>query len=63
MSDNVNTELITDKPKFKTFSVSIPEEQFEMLNKYRFTIFMDKAEFYRHIFQAFEDSIPVEERP
>lgn len=49
--------------KFKTFSVSIPVEQFEMLNKHRFLIFKDKAEFYRHVFETYANSIPEALRP
>lgn len=59
-SEAVNGEV---EQKFKTFSVSIPVEQFELLNKHRFLIFKDKAEFYRHVFETYTNSIPEELLP
>lgn len=59
----VENENVSDSQKFKTFSVSIPEEQFELLNKHRFLIFKDKAEFYRHVFETYTNSIPEDLLP
>lgn len=59
------TDSVEETPveKFKTFSVSIPVEQFDLLNKHRFLIFKDKAEFYRHVFETYTNSIPEELLP
>lgn len=59
----VENENVSDKQKFKTFSVSIPVEQFEMLDKHRFLIFKDRADFYRHVFEEYANSIPEELLP
>lgn len=59
----VETETAAKPEKLKTFSVSIPEEQFEMLNRHRFLIYKDKAEFYRHVFETYANSIPEDLRP
>lgn len=59
----VENDNVSDSQKFKTFSVSIPEEQFELLNKHRFLIFKDKAEFYRHVFETYTNSIPEDLLP
>ena len=64
MADHETVDTATEvEQKFKTFSVSIPVEQFELLNKHRFLIFKDKAEFYRHVFETYTNSIPEELLP
>lgn len=59
----VENENVSDKPKYKTFSVSIPQEDFDLLDKHRFLIFKDRPDFYRHVFAEYKNNIPAELLP
>lgn len=59
----VENENVSDKQKYKTFSVSIPQEQFDLLDKHRFLIFKDRPDFYRHVFAQYTENIPAELLP
>ena len=59
----IENDNVSEKQKYKTFSVSIPQEQFDVLDKHRFLIFKDRPEFYRHVFAEYFNNIPAELLP